>query len=65
MQPKIKLLEELTQLVSTYRQSGKKVVFTNGCFDLLHIGHIRYLQEARLKGDILIVGSTATHRYSP
>lgn len=34
----------------------KKLVFTNGCFDLLHIGHIRYLQEARLLGDALIIG---------
>ena len=56
MQSKIKLREELTQIVSTCRQAGKKVVLTNGCFDLLHIGHIRYLQEARLKGDILLVG---------
>ncbi len=35
---------------------GKKVVFTNGCFDLLHVGHIRYLQEAQSLGDILVVG---------
>ena len=35
---------------------GKKTVFTNGCFDLLHVGHIRYLNEARSKGDLLIVG---------
>lgn len=35
---------------------GKKVVFTNGCFDLLHVGHIRYLQEAKSLGDILVVG---------
>ena len=38
---------------------GKKVVFTNGCFDLLHVGHIRYLQEARSKGDLLVVGLNA------
>ena len=56
MQSKIKVLEELSPMVSTYRQAGKKVVFTNGCFDLLHIGHVRYLQEARRQGDILIVG---------
>jgi len=35
---------------------GGKVVFTNGCFDLLHIGHVRYLKEARRQGDLLIVG---------
>lgn len=38
------------------RSDGKKVVFTNGCFDLLHIGHIRYLREARNLGDVLIIG---------
>lgn len=37
-------------------RKGKKVVFTNGCFDLLHVGHIRYLQEAKSLGDILVVG---------
>ena len=37
------------------RESGKKVVFTNGCFDLLHPGHVRYLQQARALGDVLIV----------
>ena len=36
--------------------SKKKVVFTNGCFDILHVGHIRYLQEAKAQGDILVVG---------
>ncbi len=36
--------------------AGKKIVFTNGCFDILHIGHVRYLQEARRQGDLLIVG---------
>lgn len=35
---------------------NKKVVFTNGCFDLLHVGHVRYLQEARRQGDLLVVG---------
>ena len=37
-------------------RKNKKVVFTNGCFDLLHVGHVRYLQEARALGDLLIVG---------
>jgi rfaE bifunctional protein nucleotidyltransferase chain/domain len=45
---------ELIQNLNTIRKD-KKVVFTNGCFDLLHVGHIRYLKEARSKGDILIV----------
>jgi rfaE bifunctional protein nucleotidyltransferase chain/domain len=38
------------------RQSGKKIVFTNGCFDILHVGHVRYLTTAKSFGDILIVG---------
>ncbi len=37
-------------------RNGKKVVFTNGCFDLLHVGHVRYLQEAKSLGSILVVG---------
>ncbi|RME18597.1 MAG: D-glycero-beta-D-manno-heptose 1-phosphate adenylyltransferase [Bdellovibrio sp.] len=37
-------------------RQGKKVVFTNGCFDLLHVGHVRYLKEARQLGDLLVVG---------
>ena len=41
--------------VYSLRQSGKVVVFTNGCFDLLHVGHVRYLQEARKQGDSLAV----------
>lgn len=38
------------------RKSGSKVVFTNGCFDILHAGHVRYLKEARSLGDLLVVG---------
>ena len=45
----------LKEKVDSLRQSGKRVVFTNGCFDLLHIGHVRYLQEARELGDCLVV----------
>ena len=45
----------LKQKVDALRRSGKRVVFTNGCFDLLHIGHVRYLQEARKQGDCLVV----------
>jgi rfaE bifunctional protein nucleotidyltransferase chain/domain len=41
--------------VDSLRQSGKVVVFTNGCFDLLHVGHVRYLQKARKQGDCLVV----------
>lgn len=49
-------LSNLEQVLSYYRQQHKKIVFTNGCFDLLHIGHVRYLKQASELGDILIVG---------
>ena len=49
-------LEEAARLVETLRASGRRVVFTNGVFDLLHPGHARYLQAARAEGDALIVG---------
>jgi D-beta-D-heptose 7-phosphate kinase/D-beta-D-heptose 1-phosphate adenosyltransferase len=48
--------ENLSDFFSKLRSSNKKIIFTNGCFDLLHIGHVRYLQEARSLGDILVVG---------
>ncbi len=41
--------------IDTLRAKGKKIVFTNGCFDIIHIGHVRYLKEAKKLGDILIV----------
>ena len=56
MTQKIKRLTELSDLLAGHRQLGKRVVLTNGCFDLLHIGHVRYLQEARNLGDVLVVG---------
>jgi D-glycero-beta-D-manno-heptose 1-phosphate adenylyltransferase len=55
-QRKIKSLAELEAIVQEIRASGRKVVFANGCFDLLHVGHIRYLQNARAMGDVLILG---------
>ncbi len=42
--------------LSEWKSSGKKIVFTNGVFDILHLGHVRYLQEARELGDVLVVG---------
>jgi rfaE bifunctional protein nucleotidyltransferase chain/domain len=48
--------DEASALAHRLRQSGKKVVFTNGVFDLLHPGHVRYLQSARALGDALVVG---------
>jgi D-beta-D-heptose 7-phosphate kinase/D-beta-D-heptose 1-phosphate adenosyltransferase len=52
---KIKNLKELKKIIQDLRDKGKKTVFTNGCFDLLHYGHIKYLQDAKRKGDILVV----------
>jgi len=46
----------IADAVKEAKANGKTVVFTNGCFDILHIGHVRYLQEARSLGDILVVG---------
>jgi rfaE bifunctional protein nucleotidyltransferase chain/domain len=53
---KVLALEDLPGTVSQLRQRGRKIVFTNGCFDILHPGHLSYLQKARALGDILIVG---------
>ena len=53
---KIKKIGEMKSIVARLKARGKKVVFTNGCFDILHVGHIRYLRRARKHGDILIVG---------
>lgn len=47
---------ELAQAIASAKASNRRIVFTNGCFDLLHVGHVRYLQEARSLGDLLIVG---------
>lgn len=52
----IKSFQEIQHLVERYKANGKKVVFTNGCFDILHVGHVKYLQVAKSFGDVLIVG---------
>ena len=52
----IKTKEEIYLLSDRLKKEGKKVVFTNGCFDILHVGHVKYLQEAKSYGDVLIVG---------
>ena len=46
----------LQEVLEEHRRAGRKIVFANGIFDLLHVGHIRYLQAARAEGDILVVG---------
>jgi D-glycero-beta-D-manno-heptose 1-phosphate adenylyltransferase len=53
---KIASLEQAIEQVGHWRAAGQKTVFTNGCFDLLHYGHLHYLAEARALGDRLIVG---------
>ena len=53
---KLRSLDELAVLRTEWKQAGLRVVWTNGCFDLLHVGHIRSFQEARSLGDILVVG---------
>ncbi len=52
---KIKTISELKKIVAELKAKGKKIVTTNGVFDIVHIGHIRYLQQAKKLGDILIV----------
>jgi rfaE bifunctional protein nucleotidyltransferase chain/domain len=53
---KLMEMERLAARTAELRTAGKKVVFTNGCFDLLHVGHVRYLRAARELGDVLAVG---------
>jgi len=53
---KVVLLDDLTRIVNRRRRAGQKIVFTNGCFDILHAGHVEYLQKARKQGDFLILG---------
>ena len=55
MKNKIKDKEDLKKVVERVKKEGKRIVFTNGCFDLIHVGHTRYLEDAKKLGDILIV----------
>src|SRR5690349_12944237 len=48
--------EKIKTDLASIKSQNKKIVFTNGCFDLLHVGHVRYLQEAKKLGDILVIG---------
>lgn len=52
----VRPLGEVARMVKNAKAAGKKVVTTNGCFDILHIGHVRYLDRARKLGDMLVVG---------
>jgi D-glycero-beta-D-manno-heptose 1-phosphate adenylyltransferase len=56
---KIVSRELLRQKVAEYKRRGQRIVFANGCFDTLHVGHIRYLEAARREGDVLVVGVNA------
>jgi rfaE bifunctional protein nucleotidyltransferase chain/domain len=49
-------LDQLVSIRGTFRNTGKRVVFTNGCFDILHRGHVEFLNKAKIFGDILVVG---------
>jgi rfaE bifunctional protein nucleotidyltransferase chain/domain len=53
---KIGTLEEVAQRVGAARLAGQTVAFANGCFDVLHVGHVRYLQGAKAEADLLVVG---------
>lgn len=53
---KIQSLKRLKQIVRRLRSRGKKIVFTNGCFDIIHVGHVEYLFKAKKLGDVLVVG---------
>jgi rfaE bifunctional protein nucleotidyltransferase chain/domain len=52
---KIVTLKELSKVLDAHKTKGEKIVFTNGCFDIIHVGHVRYLREAKALGDILVV----------
>ena len=56
MSNKIVTKEQLVEQLKALRARGTRIVFTNGCFDLMHVGHTRYLQSARALGDLLVVG---------
>ena len=56
MSGKIKTKKELKDIISSLKKQDKRIVFTNGCFDILHYGHIKYLQDAKGLAEVLVVG---------
>ncbi len=54
----------IKNIVSDLKARGKKIVFTNGCFDLIHVGHVRYLAEAKRLGDVLVIGLNSDNSVS-
>lgn len=55
---------KLKDIISELKSQGKKIIFTNGCFDILHVGHLRYLKEAKKLGDILVIGLNSDNSVS-
>lgn len=56
MKKKIVSSPRLAKIIASLRRGGKRIVFTNGCFDIIHIGHTRYLAKAKALGDVLVIG---------
>ena len=56
MHPAVLTLEQTILRFAREKRNGRKVVFTNGCFDILHLGHVDYLERARALGDVLVLG---------
>ena len=54
---KIQPLSHALEQIAIWKQEGKKIVFTNGCFDIVHLGHVDYLEKARNLGDVLVLGA--------
>jgi rfaE bifunctional protein nucleotidyltransferase chain/domain len=52
---KVRSISQLKRLLAKQRRAGKRIVFTNGCFDILHLGHVKYLEDAARSGDLLVV----------
>ncbi len=59
MKKKVYQIHDLVKKVRSWQEDGQSVVFTNGCFDLLHVGHVDYLEKSRMLGDKLVVGVNA------
>jgi len=64
-QEKILSREQLAARLAEHRKKGERIVFANGCFDILHAGHMRYLAGARAEGDLLVVGVNADSSVRP
>jgi D-glycero-beta-D-manno-heptose 1-phosphate adenylyltransferase len=56
LEKKIVAIEDISRFVNVFKLNGKRIVFTNGCFDILHPGHVDYLSKARDLGDVLVIG---------